>query len=61
MNYPFECPNCGYKETISMPMAEYKASGHMCEKCNAEMRRDPKSITCGMSIDKTGDFYRRVN
>lgn len=60
MNYPFEC-SCGHKEIISMPIAEYTASGHFCPECGEEMYREIKSLVCGMSIDKTGDFYRKCN
>lgn len=61
MFYPFVCPECGRKETITMRITEYKAEGHKCPFCETEMKRDPKSLACGMSIDKTGDFYRRCN
>lgn len=61
MNYPFECPNCGHKETITMPIKEYVATGHICKECNSEMVREVNSLVCGMSVDKTGDFYRSVN
>ena len=61
MYYPFICPKCGQKETIEMRITEYSSEGHICSKCSAEMVRDPKSLVCGMSIDKTGDFYRRCN
>lgn len=61
MNYPFECPNCGHSEKIEMRMSEYVASGHYCPECNTEMQREVKSLVCGASIDKSGDFYRKVN
>lgn len=61
MFYPFICPKCGREETISMRITEYIAEGHECPDCKAEMERDPKSLVCGMSIDTTGDFYRRCN
>jgi predicted nucleic acid-binding Zn ribbon protein len=61
MFYPFICPECGHKETITMRITEYTAEGHKCPSCKTEMKRDPKSLACGMSIDKTGDFYRRCN
>lgn len=60
MMYGFECPKCGHKEDINMRITEYTAEGHMCPKCNTEMGRDISTMSC-MSIDKTGDFYRRVN
>ena len=60
MRYPFICPKCGHNEVIVMRIAEYVSEGHKCPKCKTEMKRDPKSQVC-MSIDKTGDFYRRVN
>ncbi len=61
MFYPFFCPKCGQEETIEMRITEYVAGGHFCPKCNAEMKRDPESLVCGMSIDTTGDFYRKCN
>ena len=57
MFYPFECPKCGTKKTIEMPISEYKRDGHKCEKCGTEMVREISSLVCGMSLDKTGDFY----
>lgn len=61
MNYPFVCPSCNHKETISMPMAEYISSGHMCKECGTEMVREVESLICGMSIDNTNTFYRKIN
>ena len=61
MFYPFICPECGHSETINMKITEYEAKGHLCPKCSAEMKRDPKSLVCGMSVDTTGDFYRKCN
>lgn len=61
MNYPFECPNCGKKEIISMPITQYVNTGHYCPNCNTEMVREVSSLVCGLSIDKTGDFHRAVN
>lgn len=61
MIYPFECPNCKHKEEISMPMSEYLSTGHYCPICNTEMVREIKSLVCGMSIDRTGDFYSKYN
>ena len=60
MNYPFYCPKCGHKETITMSMKEYTGEGHMCPECGEEMKREIDSMVC-RSIDKTGDFYRSFN
>lgn len=60
MHYPFECPNCGKSKLIDMPMKDYHSDGHYCE-CGTEMVREVKSLVCGCSLDKTGDFYRSVN
>lgn len=60
MYYPFIC-ECGNKEEISMPMSEYKSSGHVCSVCGKEMTREVKSLVCSLSIDRTGDFYRSCN
>ena len=59
MNYPFQCPKCGHKETITMSMKEYTGEGHMCPECGEEMKREIDSMVC-RSIDKTGDFYRSL-
>ena len=61
MNYPFECPKCGYTEDISMPMSQYTSEGHMCKECNTEMVREVKSLICGASINRCGGFYRDIN
>ena len=61
MNYPFECRNCGYKETITMPITEYSADNHFCSSCGEEMVREVKSLVCGMSIDKTNSFLKRTS
>lgn len=60
MNYPFEC-KCGHKEIVSMPIKEYRADGHYCPICHEEMKREVGSLVCGLSVDTTGDFYRKVN
>ena len=60
MKYPFQCPKCGHKETITMSMIEYTGEGHMCPDCGEEMKREIDSMVC-RSIDKTGDFYRSFN
>lgn len=61
MNYPFYCPQCGHKETISMPITEYISTGHMCSECKTEMIREVESLVCGMSIDTTNTFFRKIN
>lgn len=61
MKYDFVCPNCGANIVIEMSMKDYHADGHKCDKCGAELKRDPKSLASAMSIDETGDFYRKVN
>ena len=61
MNYPFECRKCGHKEIISMPIKEYHADNHLCPICGEEMDREISSLVCCMSVDRTGDFFRKVN
>lgn len=61
MKYDFVCPNCGANIIIEMSMKDYHADGHKCSKCGSELKRDPKSLASAMSIDETGDFYRKVN
>lgn len=61
MNYPFVCPKCGYSETISMPMSQYKSNGHIYKECGEEMTREVKSLICQYSLDRTGDFFRAKN
>ena len=43
-----------------MPISQYTSEGHYCE-CGTEMVREVSSLVCGMSVDKTGDFFRKVN
>lgn len=61
MRYPFECPKCGKKQYVNMPIKEYVATGHYCSACNTEMVREVKSLVCGMSVDSTNSFYRKCN
>ena len=60
MNYPFEC-KCGHKEIISMSIKEYHAYNHFCPSCGEEMKREVNSLVCGMSVDKTGDFFKKTS
>lgn len=41
-------------------IGQYTSESHFCPECNTEMQRDVSTMGC-MSIDKTGDFYRRIN
>ena len=43
-----------------MRITEYTADGHLCPTCNTEMKRDPNSLVCGMTVDKTGTFFKKV-
>lgn len=61
MRYPFECPNCKTKKIISMPIKEAHNDGHFCDNCGTEMVREISSLVCNISIDRTGDFYRKCN
>lgn len=61
MFYPFICPKCGLNEAIEMRITQYVATGHLCSRCKTEMKRDPKSLVCGMSVDTTNTFYRKIN
>lgn len=61
MNYPFECEKCNHKEIISMAMKDYNSNGHYCPICGEEMTREVSSLVCGCSVDKTGDFFRKIN
>ena len=42
MYYKFKCPKCKNKQLVHMPFVEYTATGHHCDKCNAELVRDIK-------------------
>lgn len=44
-----------------MPIKEYHADNHFCPICGEEMDREISSLVCGMSVDRTGDFFRKVN
>ena len=66
MNYPFVCNNekCakrGVIESIEMRMSECTDKGHYCSVCGEELERTIESLVCGMSVDKTNSFYRKVN
>ena len=61
MNYPFICPHCNNTETISMKMSEYQADNHFCSICGEEMVREVSSLVCSCSIDKTGDFCKKIS
>lgn len=60
MNYPFVCPECGYREIIPMLITEYKAEGHMCKQCSTEMKRDIASFG-SVAVDKTNSFCNKVS
>ena len=60
MFYPFICPKCGHNEKIEMRITEYTSEGHHCPKCTTEMKREPQSLCCGMTVDKTGTFFKKV-
>lgn len=61
MNYPFEFEKCKCKEIISMPIAEYSSSNHFYPICGKEIVREVKSLVCAVSVDRTEDFFRKVN
>lgn len=61
MHYDFECPNCGLKVDIEMKISEYHSDNHFCPECNTELQRDPSSLVCSASIDRTNSFYRKIN
>lgn len=44
-----------------MPIKEMTNDGHICDECGTELKREISSMVCSCSIDKTGDFYRKVN
>ena len=41
-------------------MTQYTSEKYICSECNTEMNRDVSTMRC-RSIDKTGDFYSRLN
>lgn len=55
MNYRFVCPSCGKTFTLSMPVSEYTASGHLCP-CGAELKRDVKDFATSYAV-KCDGFY----
>lgn len=60
MNYPFYCPECGYREIIPMLISEYKADGHICKQCNTEMKREISSFG-SIAVDKTNSFFSHTS
>jgi hypothetical protein len=65
MRYRYECinPECsanGDVVVIQKPMSECSRV-EFCESCGEVIERTMDSLVCGMSVDNTGDFYRKVN
>lgn len=58
--YTYYCPKCNKDITINRKMSEY-TSTIVCDDCLEEITRKPNDLVCGLSVDKTGDFYRSVN
>lgn len=65
MRYQYKCsnPDCNKHDEvviITKPMAECSRVEY-CESCGEAIERTLDSLVCRVSIDKTGDFYRKVN
>lgn len=65
MRYRYACnnPTCDKHDevvTIVKPMSECSRV-EFCESCGEIIERTMDSLVCGMSVDNTGDFYRKVN
>lgn len=50
MQYKFKCPKCGQTFIISIPISEYRATGHKCQNpnCNTELERDVSDFAGGV-------------
>lgn len=60
--YEYQCisEECNHEIIIDCKMSEYSPI-QKCEKCESDMVRKVENMVCGMSIDKTGSFYRAQN
>jgi hypothetical protein len=59
-DYKYHCNFCNLDEIIERKMSEYKPVEN-CLVCGKQMNRKVEDMSCGMSIDTTGDFYRKIN
>lgn len=57
--YQYCCKNCDKEFTVTYKMSEYQ-SEVLCD-CGELAKRKTEDMVCGISIDTTGDFYRKCN
>jgi predicted nucleic acid-binding Zn ribbon protein len=57
-SYTYKC-RCGNEIVITCSMRDYSPTAE-CE-CGELAERKVEDLVCGMSIDTTGDFYRKIN
>ena len=55
MTYKFVCHECGKRVELSIPINEYKSTGHYCE-CGAELKRDINDFCTVSKRDVDGFF-----
>ena len=60
--YKYKCTNetCGKEINRFCRMSEYKAT-IKCTECDGDAVRKVDDLVCGMSIDMTNSFFRKVN
>lgn len=60
--YEYKCSdkNCNNETTVNCKMSEMKSEIE-CEVCGSIMKRKIENMVCGLSIDNTNSFYRKVN
>lgn len=56
MTYNFICSKCGNSVDIIMPINEYTAEGHICDKCGEALIRNPDTF-CKSYIAKCDGFF----
>jgi len=58
--YIYQCKNCNREITVTCKMSQYCPTA-ICDVCGESVERKVEDLVCGLSIDTTGDFYRKTN
>lgn len=65
MVYDYKCSNdkcANHYNVVKITKTMSECSNlEYCELCGCRLDRTIESLVCGMSIDKTGSFYRKCN
>ena len=57
--YIYKCNKCNKEISITCKMSDYSPTVQ-CD-CGKLAERKVEDLVCGLSIDTTGDFYRKTN